>query len=723
MERLHAHLKEQIPSYNRWHENPHHSSVHMLMLGLFITGCATILGLSASPVLGASAELGSGTNNWRAGAASGTQILEVQFSYDAASRPAIRVTKMQRKHGYAPTPEPQGSFAVRTIDRTGAVIAEVPFEIPNEFEDPPAELGDTRPRRTVLLQKADFAVTVAWSPTMEKIEIITDEGVTIGSYPLTGVPTIQNETHYQTLGSSRAKRTAFLDLLLPQAYAQTGQVLDITLIGDKYSSADMTLYHADVESVISAMLSYEPYASRAAQINFHYVDSTANLGCAYDATTARLLVCNNSAVTQAVNSAGAPYDKIGVLVKSATYGGSGGGMVAVTYNGSSKNEVFVHEMGHTFGGLHDEYLLYTSNGSISNTVQANCYAGTPPAAAWQGIVALSDYALGCRYPNWYRSSPTSIMKELSARYFNQVSQNILNQRIDYFAGSASLDLTAPVAAITNPVNNATVSGTAIVSATVSDAVGVTRAELWVDSILYETDSTAPYSFAWATLQSSNAAHMLVVKGYDAAGNAGSSSPVTVMVNNVADSIAPTVSISSPAANATVSGQTTVAIDASDNSGAVARVELFIDGTLLGSDVAAPFTFAWSTTGSSNGSHVIKAKAIDAAGNSTESATITVNVSNAGDTTPPDILITKPLNGTSVPTKGTMKVSASASDSGGIARIVISLDGTAIKTCTLITVCDTSVSTKSVSAGSHTISARAEDTAGNASTSSVVVTKL
>src|SRR5439155_26838609 len=97
-----------------------------------------------------------------------------------------------------------------------------------------------------------------------------------------------------------------------------------------------------------------------------------------------------------------------------------------------------------------------------------------------------------------------------------------------------------------------------------------------------------------------------------------------------DTTPPTVSITSPAGGATVSGTTAVSASASDNVGVVG-VQFLLDGAALGAeDTTSPYSVSWSTTNSSNGSHTLTATARDAEGNRTTSAGVTVTVSN----TPP-----------------------------------------------------------------------------------------
>jgi len=95
------------------------------------------------------------------------------------------------------------------------------------------------------------------------------------------------------------------------------------------------------------------------------------------------------------------------------------------------------------------------------------------------------------------------------------------------------DTQAPTVSITAPLNGATVSGTVSVTATASDNVGVTKVEFYLDGALQSTDTTSPYSWSWDTTSATNASHTLTAKAYDAALNVGTSTAVSVTVNNVA----------------------------------------------------------------------------------------------------------------------------------------------------------------------------------------------
>ncbi len=93
-----------------------------------------------------------------------------------------------------------------------------------------------------------------------------------------------------------------------------------------------------------------------------------------------------------------------------------------------------------------------------------------------------------------------------------------------------------------------------------------------------------------------------------------------------DTTVPSASISSPISGAVVNGTTTVAVTATDDI-AVTKVELYNNGILISSDTTAPYSFAWDTTATANGSKILIAKAYDAAGNIGTSAGVSVTVSN------------------------------------------------------------------------------------------------
>jgi len=118
-----------------------------------------------------------------------------------------------------------------------------------------------------------------------------------------------------------------------------------------------------------------------------------------------------------------------------------------------------------------------------------------------------------------------------------------------------------------------------------------------------------------------------VAAFDSSGNASNPSSAASATTLPADTTPPAVSITSPAANSTVSNTVIVSATATDNV-AVADVQFQLDGVNLGADLTtSPYSISWNTTTASNGSHTLTAIAHDTSGNKATSTAVAVTVSN------------------------------------------------------------------------------------------------
>jgi chitodextrinase len=207
-----------------------------------------------------------------------------------------------------------------------------------------------------------------------------------------------------------------------------------------------------------------------------------------------------------------------------------------------------------------------------------------------------------------------------------------------------------------------------------------------------------------------------VRSTDATGSSVTSGDMTA--STVGDTIAPTVAINSPIANATLSGIVNVTATATDNV-AVASVQFKVDGANTGSALAsAPYAYSLNTIPLSNGNHVLTATATDGAGNSTTSAALTVKVDNTTpDTTPPTVSLTAPANTATV--SATVTVSANATDNVSVASVQFQLDSVNVGTLDVVAPYNFSWDTTKSTNGAHTLKAIAKDGAGNTATSAVV----
>lgn len=166
----------------------------------------------------------------------------------------------------------------------------------------------------------------------------------------------------------------------------------------------------------------------------------------------------------------------------------------------------------------------------------------------------------------------------------------------------------------NPISGATVTGSwgGLVSATVS---GLTNSSGVVSFSSPSSSTSGTFTF---TVTGVTAADYT----YNALLNTKTSASVTVSLQASTDTIAPTISITSPKDGATVSGIVFVLVNASDNVG-VKQVELYVDGKLTTTSTASPFTTKWNAKKASVGRHTLQVKAYDAAGN-VGAASVVVN---------------------------------------------------------------------------------------------------
>lgn len=361
-----------------------------------------------------------------------------------------------------------------------------------------------------------------------------------------------------------------------------------------------------------------------------------------------------------------------------------------------------------------------TGGTLSGTVAVHVSATDNTAVTRvdllvDGKVVLSDASAPYAF-SWNTTTVANGSRTLQAKAYDAAGNVGTSSSRSV---TVSNDKTAPTVSISSPAAGSTLSGTVSVSMSASDNKAVTRVDLLVDGKVVASDTTSPYAISWNTATVANGSRTLQAKAYDAAGNVGTSASRSVTVSN--DKTAPTVSISNPAAGSTLSGTVSVNMSASDNK-AVTRVDLLVDGKVVGSDTTSPYAISWNTTTVANGSHTLQAKAYDAAGNVGSSSSVSVKVAGAaatGDTTAPSVSIISPTNGSTV--SGVVRISLSASDNVGVTKLTLLIDGVLIASMNNY---GALMYDWRVPAGNGTLTstvmARAEDKAGNVTTRSITV---
>jgi 6-phosphogluconolactonase (cycloisomerase 2 family) len=190
----------------------------------------------------------------------------------------------------------------------------------------------------------------------------------------------------------------------------------------------------------------------------------------------------------------------------------------------------------------------------------------------------------------------------------------------------------------------------------------------------------------------------------------------------ADTTAPAVSWTAPAANQVVSGALSQGagscnVTATDAVG-VDRVELLLDGAALATDTTAPYGCEWDTTTVGDGPHTLTARAFDLAGNSAQ-ANRTVTVDNVVE--PPTVTITSPAAGATFTQK--LAFSATAADDVGVVRVEFYVDGDLKVSDTSAPYSGSWTANKKVPYGTHTLTAKAIDARGLSTSTSIGVTRV
>jgi len=202
--------------------------------------------------------------------------------------------------------------------------------------------------------------------------------------------------------------------LEPLAVEQHGppqDKVDLLLMGDGYTAAQCaTKFPDDARRMADALFRHEPFASRRSDFNVWGLcppapepgisrPSTGTqrrtpLGATYDAFGSEryVLSFDNRALRDV--AAWAPYEFMVILANAATYGGGGiyGTFATVAVDSAWADYLFVHEFGHHFAGLADEYytspVAYEPASRVVEPWEANATAlldGRPPK--WHDLVA------------------------------------------------------------------------------------------------------------------------------------------------------------------------------------------------------------------------------------------------------------------------------------------------------------------------------------------------
>jgi hypothetical protein len=186
--------------------------------------------------------------------------------------------------------------------------------------------------------------------------------------------------------------------------------VDVAILGEGYTGAEQGKFRADLARFTKVFLAQEPYASMADRFNLRGVLlPSQDTGCdepsrgvhrrtalsaAFDALgSERYLLTEDNRDLRDI-AACVPYDAIYIMVNHERYGGGGIYNLYCTFTSDNhwSEYTFVHEFGHCFAGLADEY--YTSSTAYNDfypqglePVEPNITALLDPGALkWRDLV-------------------------------------------------------------------------------------------------------------------------------------------------------------------------------------------------------------------------------------------------------------------------------------------------------------------------------------------------
>jgi hypothetical protein len=185
--------------------------------------------------------------------------------------------------------------------------------------------------------------------------------------------------------------------------------VDLLILGDGYGTAEKEKFHADVKRLTDVLFSVTPFKERRGDFNVRALDLPSQdsgidrpsdglwrrnvFGTSYDTFGSEryALTFDNRAWRDA--AAQAPYEFVEILLNGDTYGGGGiHNLYATCATGSGSSPyVFVHEFGHHFAALADEYytsdVAYDTSGPIVEPWEPNITALLDPATLkWKDLV-------------------------------------------------------------------------------------------------------------------------------------------------------------------------------------------------------------------------------------------------------------------------------------------------------------------------------------------------
>ncbi len=170
----------------------------------------------------------------------------------------------------------------------------------------------------------------------------------------------------------------------------------------------------EIKNFTDFFLEKKPFSSNKEKFNFYYAGK-ANCTLIED-----YVLCYSRATIR--QSSICPNNYIIVLTNQTSEVRSSAYINLISININSPYEVFLHEFGHSFANLADEYTPSNiPRGSQNCNKQCPVYGNMQPCF------------LGCSKENYYRSTENSVMRTLDTDNFGELNNLLIQKNLDKYA--------------------------------------------------------------------------------------------------------------------------------------------------------------------------------------------------------------------------------------------------------------------------------------------------
>ena len=276
-----------------------------------------------------------------------------------------------------------------------------------------------------------------------------------------------------------------------------------------------------------------------------------------------------------------------------------------------------------------------------------------------------------------------------------------------------VDNTLPTGSVTAPADAADLRGTVALTSNSADAGS------GVDTVVFQRSPAGAGTWSaqgasWNTTLAADGQYDLRVVTTDNAGNAFTSSPITVRVDNTN----PTGSVTAPAAGANVRGTIGLTSDSADSGSGVASTQF--QRSPAGAGTWTSQAASWNTTLQADGQYDLRVVTTDNAGNTFTSGAITIRVDN----TAPTGSLTAPANGAEIGIPPVALTSNSADSGSGVDTVVFERSPAGAGSWSPTPASwNTASGPDAVADGDYDLRVVTTDNAGNAFTSAAITVKV